>query len=220
VLDSDGAPGTVTIGAPSHRSYVATYHGRAAHAGVRPEAGVSAIECAAAAVAAMELGRLDDQTTANVGTITGGVANNVVPDTCTVTGEFRSFSPERLAAVEAQITQALLGAVNGKEATVEIAWETNYLGFLRSVDDPLVQLALTQASDLGLPAHTALTGGGSDANIYANRGLQVIVLGTGMQDIHGLHEKLAVKDLENLSRLAIALTYAYGICYNSRQNTP
>ncbi|MDR3053495.1 MAG: M20/M25/M40 family metallo-hydrolase [Coriobacteriales bacterium] len=209
VLDSDGKPGIVTIGAPTHRSFVATFTGKAAHAGVRPEAGTSAIECAAAAIVALQLGRLDEKTTANVGTIHGGLADNIVAETCTITGEFRSLDVERIAQVESQIRQALEAAVAGRDAQVACEWATSFHGFLLNEDDVLVQLALRVARTLGLEAQTALTGGGSDANVFNRLGLRAVVLGTGMQAIHSKQEFLAVEDLQNLAELVIALTYAY-----------
>jgi tripeptide aminopeptidase len=209
VLDSNGDPGVVIIGAPHHHAFTATFTGKAAHAGVEPEKGVSAIVLASKAVLAMELGRFDEGTTANVGTITGGSANNIVPDTCVLTGEFRALDEKRLEEVHVQLARAFEEAVAGSEGSVDVVWREEYPGFVALQEDPLVQLVLTAARSLDLVAQTGFTGGGSDANIFSSKGLKPLVLGTGMTGIHGLGEQLAVKDLENLTRLCISIVYAY-----------
>jgi tripeptide aminopeptidase len=209
VLDAGGEPGLVIIGAPYHDAFTATFTGKAAHAGVEPEKGISAIALAARAIVAMELGRLDAKTTANVGTITGGGANNIIPDTCVVSGEFRAIDKQRLEEVQAQIEASLQGAVEGSEGDVSIEWRREYAGFSAPENDPLVQLTLEVARDLGLKAQADYTGGGSDANIFALKGLRPVVLGTGMTGIHGLGEQLAVKDLENLAKICISIVYSY-----------
>jgi tripeptide aminopeptidase len=208
VLDANGEPGIVIIGAPFHYLFEATFLGTAAHAGIEPEKGLSAIALASKAVLAMRLGRLDEYTTANVGTITGGHAFNIVPDRCVVTGEFRAMNEQRVHEVKAQLSSALDDAVKGTGGSVTVDWEEEYRGFSVGVDDPLVQLVLAEANAQGFSAQTQVTGGGSDANVFAEKGLRPLVLGTGMTDVHGLNESLAVKDLENLTRLCIAVAYA------------
>ncbi|MDR2106608.1 MAG: M20/M25/M40 family metallo-hydrolase [Coriobacteriales bacterium] len=243
VLDANGSPGVVIIGAPFHYLFTATFSGRAAHAGIEPEKGISAIALASKAVLGMELGRLDEHTTANVGTISGGNAFNIVPDTCVVTGEFRAMGEARALEVKAQIGAAIDAAIgepvegsgvseahaasetdatsetdaahNGAATSgstdvpsVTVEWEEEYRGFSVSASDPLVQLVLSEARALGFPAQALVTGGGSDANIFAEKGLRPLVLGTGMTNVHSPSESLAVKDLEDLTRLCIALTYA------------
>jgi tripeptide aminopeptidase len=219
VLDANGSPGVVIIGAPFHYLFTATFSGRAAHAGIEPEKGLSAIALASKAVLGMELGRLDEHTTANVGTISGGNAFNIVPDSCVVAGEFRALDEERAVEVKAQLAAAIEAAVadaggpgGGTDAPnaagVTVEWVEEYRGFRVDADDPLVQLVLDEAGVLGLPAQAIVTGGGSDANVFAEKGLRPLVLGTGMTDVHGLNESLAIKDLKNLTRLCIALAYA------------
>jgi tripeptide aminopeptidase len=209
VLDAGGKPGAVIIGAPFHHAFTATFTGKAAHAGIEPEKGISAIALASKAVSGMRLGRLDEHTTANVGTISGGNANNIVPGSCIVTGEFRAMDEGRIAEVRAQLAAALDAAVSDSEGTVETNWVQEYPGFKVAEDDPLVQLVLDEARALGFDAHATFTGGGSDANFFADKGLRPLVLGTGMTNVHGLGEQLAVEDLEGLARLCIAVTYAY-----------
>lgn len=209
VLDAGGAPGLVIIGAPYHDAFTASFTGKAAHAGVEPENGVSAIVLAAKAISALQLGRLDEYTTANIGTIAGGSANNIVPDTCVVTGEYRAIEQQRLKEVRAQIERSFKEAIAGSEASVDIEWRREYAGFKSSEDDPLVQMILKEARELGLTAQAGFTGGGSDANVLALKGLHPVVLGTGMTGIHSLDEQIAVKDLENLTKICLAVVYAY-----------
>jgi tripeptide aminopeptidase len=206
VLDANGSPGVVIVGAPYHYLFTATFTGKAAHAGIEPEKGTSAIVLASEAIAAMGLGRLDEHTTANVGTITGGSAFNIVAGSCVVTGETRALDKQRVDEVNAQITAACTEAVQGTEGSVSIEWEEEYRGFRTDENDPLVQHVLGAARSLGLPAQVALTGGGSDANVFAEKGLRPLVLGTGMTDVHSPNESLAIKDLEDLARLCIAIT--------------
>jgi tripeptide aminopeptidase len=215
VLDAGGKPGLVVNGAPYQNSYYASYTGVASHAGIAPEAGISAIKAAARAVLALPQGRLDEITTANVGTISGGAANNIVPESCKVSGEFRSHSEARLLEVKQQINAALLQAcedgnpANGPTATVNISWEVNYHGFYVPEDAPVVKLALEAAAALGLPAGCQISGGGADTNIYAAKGLAAVSLGTGMDKIHSTDECMAVADLQALAQLVIKIAYRF-----------
>ncbi len=209
VLDSENQPGEVVVGAPYHNSFIATFRGKAAHAGVCPEKGISAIALAAAAINAMQLGRLDEVTTANIGTIAGGSADNIVADSCVVTGEFRSLHEQRLNEVGEMISAAIESAVTGTAGGVDVIWEKGYPGFLLDESHPVVQLALKAAERIGLPARVAVTGGGSDTNVFSDKGLQAVTLGTGMKEIHGLGECLAVDDLESLTQLIIQIVLDY-----------
>ncbi len=210
VLDAAGKPGLVVNGAPYQHSYQARYTGLAAHAGIAPESGISAIRAAAKAVASLAQGRIDEQTTANVGTITGGTANNVVAEQCLVTGEIRSHDEDRLIAFEADVDKTLKAAAedDGTGAGpvgVEVVWEVNYEGFFASEDSPEVTLALRAARKLGLEARTEVGDGGADTNILVSYGLAAISLGCGMERIHSTDERLAIQDLEDLARLTMSI---------------
>jgi len=205
VLDAEKAPGCITIGAPYHYTFVATFHGVAAHAGVEPEKGTSAIVMAATAITMMDSGRLDDQTTANIGLIEGGRAFNIVPDSCTLRGECRSIDHERVMQVKTHMDSALREGAASLGGTVDIRWELSYPGMYYPVEDPDVALLLEVARDLGLEACTDISGGGSDANVLAVKGAKPIALGTGMTDFHALSESLKVADLENCARYVEAI---------------
>lgn len=201
VLDSDGAPGTVVVGAPFHHTFKARFSGNAAHAGVCPEKGVSAIAMAADAVSSMTLGRIDAHTTANVGTIVGGSADNVVAARCDLTGECRSLSRDRALEVRASLDSALRSAADRFGGSVEVEWTLEYDGFHRLDDDPLVDIVRAACVRAGLTFRTHLSGGGSDANILAGKGVPVLVLGTGMSGFHTIDESLDPADLADLVRL-------------------
>ena len=201
VLDADGPAGTIIQGAPCHYTFEATFHGMAAHAGVEPERGVSAILMAADAVAHMPLGRLDENTTANVGIISGGGATNVVPETCVVSGECRSLSTERADAVREAITGALAAASERAGGSVDVQWRVDYPAVVYAEDDPLVQGVVMAAKAAGLTPQLHYSGGGADANIHASRGVRAITLSTGMANFHSTEEYISIADLEGTCRL-------------------
>jgi len=208
VLDGAEKPGTVVIGAPYHLVFEATFTGKASHAGAEPEKGLSAIILAAKAIGNMELGRLSPSATANVGTINGGNATNVVPSSCVITGEFRVMDKGDVDGIKKQLDDAMNGAVAGTAGSVEITWKQEYPGFILPEDDPFILAVLDQAHALGFKAQAVVSGGGSDANVYTDQGLRAVVLGNGMADIHSLNESMAIQDLEDLTRFCVALTYA------------
>lgn len=202
VFDADGAPGTIVLGAPCHYTLRAEFTGRAAHAGVEPEAGASAIRMAAAAIERMELGRLDEATTANIGLIEGGREVNVVADCCTLAGECRSLHPERAETVRAAMTEALEQAAARFGGTVAADWRLDYGAVLYAEDDPLVQGVVEAARAAGLKPRFHCSGGGADANALAFRGVRAITLGIGMTGFHSVDEHISVADLEGTARLA------------------
>lgn len=205
VLDADGEPGGIVIGAPTHYTFVATFHGKASHAGVAPEEGVSALSMAARAISVMQLGRLDAGTTANIGTVNGGTATNVVPASASVTGECRSLDPQRVDEVRLLMDQAMREAARSGGGTVDIAWTREYTGFSSSEGDQIVELVSAACADIGLAPRTFTTGGGSDGNVFAEAGVPTLVLSCGMQSVHSTDERLAVADLEALASLVEAV---------------
>jgi len=209
VLDADGAPGNVIIGAPFLAEMTATFHGRAAHAGVSPEAGASAIRAAAKAVAAMPMGRIDEGATANIGTIQGGNANNIVAESCLVTGEARALEQPRLRQIMAEIEACFNNAAEEVGCQVDLQFNEAFAGFRLDKDDDLVKLITDACQTLGLSSRASYTGGASDANIFAGKGLKPVVLGTGMTDVHSKDESLALSDMVNLVRLITLIALSY-----------
>lgn len=209
VLDADGSPGSVIVAAPCHLTMRARIQGRSAHAGVEPEAGVSAIEVAARAIADMELGRLDEATTANVGTIGGGVATNIVADACTLEGECRSLDRARAEEVRAQMTDAITEACREKGATADVSWVLDYPEMSFSEESPIIQRFRRAAEACGLPFAMIRTGGGADANNLNDKGVHAVTLGVGMASFHTTHEHIKVSDLMDDVRLVEALIAEY-----------
>jgi tripeptide aminopeptidase len=205
VLDAHGAPGGIVVASPTHYTFRATFTGKASHAGVEPESGISALRIAAKAISDMPNGRLDTETTANVGTIDGGVATNVVCAEVLITGECRSIDPRRVEEVREEMDRCMRDAAEQGGGEVEIAWTREYIGFRAADDTPAVQLVMAACRDVGLEPHTYTTGGGSDANIIAELGVPTLALGCGMTDVHSTDESLAVADLEVLTAMLLAV---------------
>ncbi|MEY8562608.1 M20/M25/M40 family metallo-hydrolase [Eggerthellaceae bacterium 3-80] len=205
IFDADGAPGTVIMGAPCHRSFEAHFLGRAAHAGVEPEAGISAIQMAASAIANMSLGRLDDITTANVGVIEGGSETNVVADSCMIKGECRSLDIKRADACVSAINDALDAAADRFGGTVEYTWREDYGAVNYGESHELVCQIKRACKRAGVEFRPHISGGGADANILCTRGVKAITLGIGMTNFHSVDEFISVSDLQACARLAFAL---------------
>ena len=211
VLDSTGLPGAVITNAPSHEEIHAIIRGQAAHAGICPEAGVSAIQIAAHAVAGMELGRIDDETTCNIGIISGGKANNIVPDMVVLDGEARSLNAEKMALRTKEMCRAIETAAARFSGKAEITVETAYHGYNLTETDLPVLVAKEAAKALGLDFSLNKTGGGSDANVFNKKGLPTAVLGIGMKQVHTTEEYIRVEDLLNNVR------YLYQIVQSARR---
>ena len=213
VLDCDGVNELITQApAANHLNFVV--HGLEAHAGVCPEQGLSAIKVAAEAIAAMRLGRIDDETTANLGVIEGGLATNIVPNRVVVKGEARSRSLAKLdaqsehmrrcfeeAAARHHVTVA--GCLHG--ARVEARVDRGYERLDLSDDTPIVRLMTKAAERLRRNFRTRATGGGCDANVFTARGLEVANLGCGMRAIHTVNEWVDVNDIVATTELLVAL---------------
>jgi tripeptide aminopeptidase len=194
VFDSDAA-GFVFTRAPGATHFTVTVTGRAAHAGMAPEQGVSAIHVAAAAIAGMRLGRIDEETTANVGTIAGGRAVNIIPEEVRIRGEARSHDLEKLDAQLAHMRGRFEDAAGAAGARVDFRLEPAYRPMHVADDAPIMRLLREAASAVGRPITSAGMGGGCDANVLNGRGLEVVNIGTGMQAIHTTSEWLRVSDM-------------------------
>lgn len=201
VLDAGGPIGTIITNAPSQDTLEVWVHGKTAHAGSEPEKGINAIVVASAAIAAMPLGRIDFETTANIGIIQGGVATNIVPDQVYVKGEARSRDDAKLAAQTAAMVGAFEDAAERYGARVEVKIQRSYTSFKLADDHPVVAAAADAARRLGYEPIIKGTGGGSDANIYAEHGIACAILSTGMADVHTPQEHIAIADMVGAARL-------------------
>lgn len=205
VLDAEGMPGGIVVGAPTHYTFAAEFCGRASHAGVAPEQGVSAITMAADAIASMELGRLDDRTTANIGSIRGGRATNVVAARCEVTGECRSLDRDRVESVRSAMDDAMRSSAERFGGSVEVTWHLEYEGFECSEECREIELVSAAMRDASRDPSTYRTGGGSDANVLAAMGVPTLALACGMAGVHGTNEQIAVADLQALTHICEAV---------------
>jgi tripeptide aminopeptidase len=210
VFDSD-AVGCVFTRAPGSNHLEIVIRGRAAHAGMAPEQGVSAIQIMADAVGRMRLGRIDEETTANLGVVSGGRGVNIVPDEVRILGEARSHDPEKL---EAQCTHMRscfeAAAARTPGGVVEFKIEPSYAAMHVSDDAVIMRLVRKAAAKVGREITSAGMGGGCDANILNQRGLEVVNLGTGMRDIHTTSEWLKVSDMVAAAEVTLAVVELAG----------
>lgn len=200
-IDSTGDVGDIVVGAPTQAKIYTTMKGKSAHAGLEPEKGISAITLAAKAIAKMPLGRIDPDTTANIGTFYGGQQTNVVSDHVEIVAEARSLDPDKLTRQTEKMKEAFTSAAteNGGEAEVDI--QTMYPGYDRQKNDKVVKTAMNAASKLGHESKLLKSGGGSDANIISGLGIPTVNLAVGYEDIHTTNERIAVSNLTGITEL-------------------
>ena len=208
VYDYEGPIGQIVLAAPYQRTIDALFKGRAAHAGIAPEEGRSAILAAARGIADLRLGRIDEETTANVGTIDGGVARNVVPDRCRVVAEARSREERKLEELVAEMIDCLSFAAAVTECEVETQVASKYAGYRLRPDALPVRLAGVALERAGFTVRTVESNGGADANIFNGRGLPCVNLANGMARIHSAEEQIAVADLEAMVTVTLELIEA------------
>lgn len=205
VLDAAGPVGDITITAPWQNTITAAFTGKAAHAGVNPEGGISAIQAAARAVETMPLGRRDKETTANIGVIHGGRAINIVPDAAEIKGEARSLKVSKLNRQTERMLQAADRAAKAYGAAVETTVNREYDGFNLSPKNQVVVWAAKAIEAMGIrPAYIA-TGGGSDTNVFNAQGIPTVNLGVGYLDPHTTTESISLDQLAKAAELAVAI---------------
>ena len=213
VFDSDD-PGFLFTKGPSANHFEFKIHGLESHAGVAPELGISAIKIAAEAIAAMKLGRIDEETTANIGAIQGGEATNIITNLVTLRGEARSLDDSKLEAQTAHMVKCFEDAaakyevtVDGvtTKASVESEVTREYYAMDVSDESRVVKLVIEAASRMGLDVKTLASGGGCDANIFNKRGIECANLGTGMRAIHTVKEWLDVKDMYASAKMTLEI---------------
>jgi tripeptide aminopeptidase len=224
VFDSDD-PGFLFTKGPSANHLEFAVHGLESHAGVAPEEGISAVRIAAEAICDMKLGRIDDETTANIGVIEGGKATNIVTNLVTLKGEARSLSEEKLKAQCDHMVKCFDDAASKYEVTVAgkttKAWvESSVTPEYYAMDVPddshVVQLVIKAASRMGLEVKTMASGGGCDANIFNKRGIECANLGTGMRAIHTVNEWLDVKDMYASAEMTLEILKLNGEMASNR----
>jgi len=208
VYDQAAPIGEVILGAPHAHAMQIRFHGRASHSGMYPEEGRSAIAAAARAIVDFRLGRVDEETTANVGVIEGGTAGNIVPEWCTFLAEARSQDAGKLADLVQEMLEAVTFAAELGECEVETEVKKSYRGYRFRRDDLAIRLACDALRTTGREATLGLSGGAADANVFNERGLQCVNLANGMANIHTPDEQISVADLEAMIDVTLALVDA------------
>lgn len=211
VLDTENMEGIVTR-APAANSLEFKIHGREAHAGASPEKGINAILLASQAIAGLELGRIDHETTCNIGMIEGGIATNIVPNLVRVKGEARSLDSGKLNKVSNNIVKSFKDVVGTYPKgsaedlpRLELRIEKDFSSTDIPEDHPVVLLAQNAAANLGRKMAATTSGGGSDANIFFEKGIVTGVIGTGMLDIHTVRESIRLDDMVYTSELLLEI---------------
>ena len=198
VLDHATELGEVITAAPTHIGITAEFKGAEAHSGLAPESGRSAIAAAARAITEMELGRLDEETTANIGVVRGGSSGNVIPGFCRVVGEARSVNPERVTEVIAAMTDAMLWAGSEGGVEVDIATEKHFSGYRVPDDSRALGFAEAALRANGLEPERITTGGGSDASVFRERGMDCLLLANGTFANHTADESVPRENLSTM----------------------
>jgi len=196
VLDHASAIGEVIVSSPTQQRVVADFNGVEAHAGIRPEDGSSAIAAAAAAIARMELGRLDEETTANVGVISGGTSGNVVAGHCQIVAEARSLDAERAATVAGSLSDACAWGASEHGCDADVAIEELFRGYRIPASSPALDLAETGLRRAGFEPRRTATGGGSDANALVLAGFDCVLLANGTEANHTPEEAVSARSLD------------------------
>ena len=208
-FDADGSAGHIFIAGPSQYMMKFTCKGIAAHAGMEPEKGVNAIAMAAAGIAGAPTGRIDEETTCNIGMISGGRATNIVPESCVVEAEARSRNEEKLEKLVKEITTAFeKGAEKFPKGELKTEVHKEYDAFEIKENSPLMQLFKAACSKGNFEMKTAASGGGSDANWFGTKGFPSALVGVGMTDFHTNRESIKEKDLYDAGEMVYRILEA------------
>ena len=204
-LDSDGQVGNIIVAAPTQAKVKAIIHGKTAHAGVAPEKGVSAINIAAKSISKMPLGRIDEETTANIGRFEGGTQTNIVCDRVDILAEARSLIAEKMEAQVEKMKSAFETTAKEMGGSAEVEVTVMYPGFKFFDGDHVVEVAKRAAKKIGRSSELLQSGGGSDANVIAGHGIPTVNLAVGYEDIHTTNEKMPVQALVKLTEMVVAI---------------
>lgn len=205
ILDNQRPTGGITWSAPSQCNILVEITGKASHAGMSPEKGVSAILAASNAISKMKLGRIDEETTANIGIIEGGKARNIVPDKVMIKAEARSRDESKLAAQVEHMKSVFEKEAEKIGARADVTVKQEYSAFRFTENDEIVKLAAEAIKRIGLAPVFWDGGGGSDANVYNKAGIPVLVMGVGYEDAHSSSERMLISELVKSSEFVAAL---------------
>ncbi|MTK12399.1 MAG: M20/M25/M40 family metallo-hydrolase [Clostridiaceae bacterium] len=205
VLDGGGAPGKIIVKAPAQDSIEVKIKGKPAHAGLVPEEGISAIMVASRAIENMKLLRIDEDTTANIGTIKGGVATNIVMPELEILAEARSLDNSKLDAQTQHMVDTFKRAADDFGAEIEIKTKRMYEAFSVYENDEIVKMLKKIFSKMNIEPTVISTGGGSDTNIFNANGIKAVNLSVGMEKAHTLEEYIAIEDLMNSAKMVVEI---------------
>ena len=206
VFDGNGPPSKVTSASATNVIFTVNVTGRSAHAGVEPEKGLSAIRIAAEIITGLRQGRLDEETTINVGVISGGTVRNAVPEEASFIGEFRSRNIESLEMVRLEISEVLEQArVKYPDAVIEETMNVAYEMYRLSMDNPMIRKVSRILEGMGKVPDIVPSGGGTDGNVFNKHGIGCVVVGMSTQDMHTVREYVPIDDLTDTARFCQAL---------------
>lgn len=209
VFDSGGPAGTIVIGAPSQKNINLNFQGQAAHAGVEPENGINAILAASKAISKMPQGRIDEETTTNVGVISGGKATNVVPAKCYVKAEARGHDEKKLEETIHSIFNIAKEESSSIGAKVDVNVEDIYKGYRIKEEQTVFKVSNLALKEIDEEPFITVSGGGSDANIFNDLGINAIALSAGVYDAHSVNEFVNLADLYRSAMLATKIIEIY-----------
>ncbi len=204
-IDSDGLVGNIVVAAPTQARINAVIKGKTAHAGVAPEKGISAITLASKAISKMPLGRIDDETTANIGRFEGGQKTNIVCDHVEILAEARSLVPEKMEEQVEKMRKAFKETAEEMGGSVDIDVQVMYPGFKHEAGEQVVEVAKKAAEKIGRSSELLTSGGGSDANIIAGHGIPTVNLCVGYEEIHTTNERMPLSELEKTAEMILAI---------------
>ena len=205
VLDEGGPIGTAAVKAPSQNKIDVVVKGKASHAGVSPEKGISAIQIAAEAISGMKLGRIDEETTANIGIISGGQATNIICDRVEIKAEARSRDQAKLEAQTRHMKECFEKAAAKFGGQVEFVSENAYPAFNIDEEDEIIKVLETAAQKAGIRLNLEATGGGSDTNIVNQKGIKAVNISVGMDKVHSVEEQISIKDMASATRFLVEI---------------
>ncbi|MBM3707726.1 MAG: M20/M25/M40 family metallo-hydrolase [Actinobacteria bacterium] len=205
VFDGEGDIGTIFDKAPYHNSIEIEITGKAAHAGTVPEKGISSIKAASDAISRLKLGRIDSETTCNIGIINGGVATNIIPERTEIKAEARSLKLFKLQKITDRIKSTFQDSARNNKARIKIKVEREYDGFKIGENEKVILIAKKAIQNMGIKPKIKPTGGGSDVNIFNAKGKKSITLSSAMENVHSNNEYVKVRELLKLSALILEI---------------
>lgn len=206
-IDSNGDVGDIVVAAPTQAKVNAIIRGKTAHAGVEPEKGVSAITLASKAIAKMPLGRIDNETTSNIGRFEGGKQTNIVCDYVEIEAEARSLVPEKMETQVNLMKSIFEDTAKELGGEAEVTIQVMYPGYKQKAGDEVVEIARSAAKAIGRTSELLESGGGSDANVFAGHGIPTVNLSVGYEQIHTTKERISISELTKVAELVTSIIH-------------